>query len=80
MELWGHYWPNDCIDGSAGRLAREESCSLETSNEKEVKTQKSVQIQNLSIYYSPEPFSNVLSERLGASSVLCPTLFGGVSI
>jgi hypothetical protein len=73
---------DDCIDGSAGRLElardrREKTLSLETPNEKEVETQKSVQIQNLSIYYSPfkEPFSNVLSERLGA--FFAQLFFGG---
>lgn len=86
MELWWH-WPNDCVDGSVDclmdvdcRLGREDAFSLETPNEKEADTQKSVQIQNLLIYYSPfkEPFSNVLSERLGA--FFAQLFFGGVSI
>jgi hypothetical protein len=59
---------------------RGKTLSLETPNEKEADTQKSVQIQNLLIYYSPlyEPFSNVLSERLGA--FFAQLFFGGVSI
>jgi hypothetical protein len=85
---------NDCIDGSVDCFdcclrakcqvptvdLRERMLSLETPNEKEADTQKSVQIQNLLIYYSPfkEPFSNVLSERLGA--FFAQLFFGGVSI